>query len=138
MGTKNIAYFGENIVMNYLGSAKALFESTIELVEKGSVVFKEKEVLMILMDSVIKKVNHRLLLELVRTRSTGELIALPDEYLPKEHVADSIWRDVDFDDFKGKLTKQLETLKQSRKKDHEDFQELVRNHIPNKNEESDI
>ncbi len=126
METKNVAYFGEDVVINhYLRSAKNLFESTIELVEKGGVVFKEKKVLMILMDSVMTKVEHRLFQEMVRTRTTGELHTLPEEFLLKDNATDSIWENVDFDEFKDKLINQLNVLKQNRDEDYNNLKDLV-------------
>ena len=135
MEIKNVTYLGEGVIINeYLSAAKTLFERTIDFVENGGVVFKEKEVLMILMDSVLTKINYRLLQEMVRTnKRTGELRALPEEFVPKDNVADYIWGDVDFDEFKNKLSKRLDVIKQNRKAEREDFNKVVKvTHLTNK------
>ena len=58
--------------------------NAIELLESGGVIVEEKKNRLLLMDSVIKKVDRRGLLEMTRTNIKGEILhPLPDEYRPK-------------------------------------------------------
>ena len=78
---RNVVYFGDGQpIGNSLMAAKTLFEKAIALLEDVGVSVEEKEQLVLLMKSVIMKVNRRGLQEMSRTNIKGEILhPLADE-----------------------------------------------------------
>lgn len=129
METSNVAYFGEGIsVSKQLEAAKALFENTISLLEKGGVIFKEKEVLGLLMQSVIEKAEKRELSELGRTNITNKkLYSLPEEYEQEGGgQRDIIWDNIDFEEIKATLEHRLNIRDAALKADYEGLKKIIR------------